>query len=128
MLSVVWVDSAAAAVCGLARAVECADVLIVVKSVDLVTSMTAVSLLRMVMLVGIGRIAGLLSGCRSVANDAAAYSTSACSRNIYHTDALSDNAVLAVKILHELRLRERERWSTNGIGGSDDGLLVDRAS
>ena len=105
----VWVDSAAAAVCELARAVECADVLVVVKGVDLVTSMTTVSVMRMVMLVGIGRIAGLLSGCRSVTNDAAAYSRDGVwIRNIFHKDALSDDAVLAVKILHELRLRPRE--------------------
>ena len=124
VLGVVWVDSAAAVVFDVAGAVVCADVLSVVKSVDLVTTMTVV---RVVMVVGIGSSVAVLGGWRSVANDAAAFSRDGvwvC--NIFHNDALSDDAVLAGKILHELRLSERPGCTT--IGGLDQSLGIDRAS
>ena len=125
VLGVVWVDSAATVVCDLAGAVVCADVLRVVKSVDLVTTMTT---MRVVMVVGIGSsVAVVLGGWRSVANDAAAFSRGGiCGCNISHNDALSDDAVLAGKILHELRLSERPGCTT--IGGCDQSLVIDRAS
>ena len=94
VLGVVRVDSAATVVCDCAGAVVCADVLPVVKSVDLVTTMTT---MRVVMVVGIGSsVAVVFHGWRSVANDAAAFNHGGfwgC--NISHNDALSDEAVLA---------------------------------
>lgn len=99
-----------------------------VKSVDVVTTMTSMTTMRVVMVVGIGSsVAVVLGGWRSVANDAAAFSHGGIwSCNISHNDALSDDAVLAGKVLHELRLSERPGCTS--IGGCDQSLVIDRAS
>ena len=95
-----------------------------VKSVDLVTTMTVV---RVMMVVGIGSSVAVLGGWRSIANDAAAFSRDGVwVSNIFHNNALSDDAVLARKILHELRLSKRPGCTT--IGGFDQSLGIDRAS
>ena len=118
VLGVVWVDSTAVVVFNVAGEVVCADLLPVVKSVDLVTLVTTMTMVRVVMVVGIGSSVAYLGGWCSFANDAAAFSRDGvwvC--NIFHNDALSDDAVLAGEILHELRLSERPGCAT--IDGFD---------
>ena len=116
-LGVVWVDSATTVVSVLVGAVVCADVLRVVKSVDLVTMVTPT----------VEKVVVVLGGWRSLANDAAAFGRGGiwvC--NISHNDALSDDAVLSGKILQEFRLSERPGCTI--IGGCDQSLVIDRAS
>lgn len=109
ILGVVWVDRAAAAVGGLIGAVVRTDVLPVAEGVDAAFFLIGIIVSDMRM-GSVGRVAGWLGGRRGVSNDAAAlgrWSQRIC--NIIHDDALSDDAVLAGKVLHELGLGPAER-------------------
>ena len=74
VLGVVWVDSAATVVCGVARAVVLADVAKVAEGVVALMTLSVLTVLgSMLMLMGVSRVAGWEGGWRSVSNDAASF-------------------------------------------------------